>query len=76
MITERLSSRIDRYSRSARIFYNLQRWMALRMHIISALFIALLAWYLVYVQKDNASNTGFSINMGGLHISVFRLSLC
>ncbi|KAJ3920632.1 P-loop containing nucleoside triphosphate hydrolase protein [Lentinula edodes] len=64
MITERLSSRIDRYSRSARIFYNLQRWMALRMHLISALFIALLAWYLVYVQKDSASNTGFSINMG------------
>ncbi|KAJ4481119.1 P-loop containing nucleoside triphosphate hydrolase protein [Lentinula aciculospora] len=64
MVTERLSSRIDRYSRSARIFYNLQRWMALRMHIISALFIGLLAWYLVYIQKDSASNTGFSINMG------------
>ncbi|KAJ3727277.1 P-loop containing nucleoside triphosphate hydrolase protein [Lentinula guzmanii] len=64
MVTERLASRIDKYSSSARIFYNLQRWMALRMHIISALFNGFLAWYLVFVQKGNASNTGFSMNMG------------
>ncbi|KAF5389764.1 hypothetical protein D9757_005974 [Collybiopsis confluens] len=61
---EELLYRIDRYSRSARIFYNLQRWMAIRMHIISALFIGSLSWYLVYVKNDTASNTGFSINMG------------
>ncbi|KAJ3743110.1 P-loop containing nucleoside triphosphate hydrolase protein [Lentinula detonsa] len=59
-----LGHRIDKYSSSARIFYNLQRWMALRMHIISALFNGFLAWYLVFVQKGNASNTGFSMNMG------------
>ncbi|KAE9405641.1 hypothetical protein BT96DRAFT_955137 [Gymnopus androsaceus JB14] len=64
MVTEQLLSRIDKYSRSARVFYNLQRWMAMRMHVISALFIGTLAWYLVYVKKDNASNTGFSLNMG------------
>ncbi|KAE9406408.1 P-loop containing nucleoside triphosphate hydrolase protein [Gymnopus androsaceus JB14] len=64
MVTEQLLSRIDKYSRSARVFYNLQRWMALRMHVLSAVFIGTLAWYLVYVKKDSASNTGFSINMG------------
>ncbi|KIK58469.1 hypothetical protein GYMLUDRAFT_45326 [Collybiopsis luxurians FD-317 M1] len=63
MATEELLSRIDKYSRSSRIFYNLQRWMAIRMHIISALFVGSLSWYLVYVKKDTASNTGFSINM-------------
>jgi uncharacterized membrane protein YukC len=67
MVTEQLTERIDKYSRSARIFYNLQKWMALRMHIISALFIGSLAWYLVYV-KDTASNTGFSINMAGMSV--------
>ncbi|KIK53742.1 hypothetical protein GYMLUDRAFT_178425, partial [Collybiopsis luxurians FD-317 M1] len=63
MVTEELLRRIDKYSRSSRIFYNLQRWMAIRMHVISALFIGSLTWYLVYVKKDTASNTGFSINM-------------
>ncbi|KIK53737.1 hypothetical protein GYMLUDRAFT_250067 [Collybiopsis luxurians FD-317 M1] len=62
MVTEELR-RIDKYSQSSRIFYNLQRWMAIRMHVISALFIGSLTWYLVYVKKDTASNTGFSINM-------------
>ncbi|KAJ3759326.1 P-loop containing nucleoside triphosphate hydrolase protein [Lentinula raphanica] len=64
MVIERLSTRIDKYSRSARVFYNLQRWMALRMHVISALFIGFLAWYLVYIQRASASDTGFSLNMG------------
>ncbi|KAF9062353.1 P-loop containing nucleoside triphosphate hydrolase protein [Rhodocollybia butyracea] len=63
MVKNQLIEHIDKYSRSARIFYNLQRWMALRMHIISALFIGLLTWYLVYMKNDTASNTGFSINM-------------
>ncbi|KAJ3715756.1 P-loop containing nucleoside triphosphate hydrolase protein [Lentinula raphanica] len=64
MVIERLATRVDKYSRSARVFYNLQRWMALRMHVISALFIAFLAWYMVYIQKASASDTGFSLNMG------------
>ncbi|KIK55022.1 hypothetical protein GYMLUDRAFT_264341 [Collybiopsis luxurians FD-317 M1] len=63
MVTEELLRRIDKYSRSSRIFYNLQRWMAIRMHVISALFFGSLTWYLVYVKKDTASNTGFLINM-------------
>ncbi|KAE9407351.1 P-loop containing nucleoside triphosphate hydrolase protein [Gymnopus androsaceus JB14] len=64
MVSEQLLSRINKYSRSARVFNNLQRWMAMRMHVISALFIGVLSWYLVYVKKDSASNTGFSIIMG------------
>ncbi|KIK58410.1 hypothetical protein GYMLUDRAFT_246115 [Collybiopsis luxurians FD-317 M1] len=52
IVTEELLHRIDRYSRSSRIFYNLQRWMAIRMHVISAVFIGSLSWYLVYVKKD------------------------
>jgi hypothetical protein len=63
MVTEQLAERIDKYSRSARIFYNVQRWMAFRMHILSALVIGPLAWYLVYVKNDTAFNAGFSLNM-------------
>ncbi|KIK58490.1 hypothetical protein GYMLUDRAFT_45332 [Collybiopsis luxurians FD-317 M1] len=63
MVTEELLRQVDKYSQSSRIFYNLQQWMAIRMHVISALFIGSLTWYLMYVKKDTASNTGFSINM-------------
>ncbi|KIK54607.1 hypothetical protein GYMLUDRAFT_48525 [Collybiopsis luxurians FD-317 M1] len=62
-ITE-MQLRTDRHSRTARIFNNLQRWMAVRINILSAVFTTSLAWYLVYVLHQSASVTGFSLNMG------------
>ncbi|KAG5728585.1 ATP-binding cassette transporter abc4 [Termitomyces sp. T112] len=55
--------RINRYTRAARTFYNLNRWICVRIDAIGGSFAASLAAYLVYFQDQKASNTGFSINM-------------
>ncbi|KAG7450174.1 P-loop containing nucleoside triphosphate hydrolase protein [Guyanagaster necrorhizus] len=56
-------SRINRYTRTARTFYNLNRWVCIRIDTLGGLFAATLAVYLVYFQDRTASTTGFSLNM-------------
>ncbi|KAL0565313.1 hypothetical protein V5O48_016710 [Marasmius crinis-equi] len=58
-------SRIDHYTRPARTFYNLNRWIDVRIDAIGNLFASALAIYLVYVGKQTPSNTGYSLNMAG-----------
>ncbi|KZS93246.1 P-loop containing nucleoside triphosphate hydrolase protein [Sistotremastrum niveocremeum HHB9708] len=55
--------RIDKYTRAARTFYNLNRWICLRADSLGAVFSAGLAAYLVYCTDSDASSTGFSLNM-------------
>ncbi|KII86961.1 hypothetical protein PLICRDRAFT_275537 [Plicaturopsis crispa FD-325 SS-3] len=56
--------RIDRYSRAARVYYNLNRWICVRVDALGALFAASLAAYLVYGSNViSASDTGFSLTM-------------
>ncbi|KAJ3985397.1 hypothetical protein F5890DRAFT_1510435 [Lentinula detonsa] len=55
--------RIDKFSRAARIYYNLNRWIAIRVDVLGALLSCALAAYLVYYRGQSASNTGFSLNM-------------
>ncbi|CEL51761.1 ATP-binding cassette transporter abc4 OS=Schizosaccharomyces pombe (strain 972 / ATCC 24843) GN=abc4 PE=3 SV=1 [Rhizoctonia solani AG-1 IB] len=57
-------SRIDKYTRAARTFYNLNRWICIRMDALGGLFAAGLASYLVFYRTSvDASDTGFSLNM-------------
>ncbi len=58
-------ARINHYSRAARTFYNLSRWISLRLDVLSAFFASALAVYLLYFQNYSAATTGFSLNMGG-----------
>lgn len=60
--------RIDRYTRTARVFYNLNRWIAVRINAIGGLFSAGLAAYLVYGTASPASVTGFSLSLVSLHV--------
>ena len=55
--------RIDHYIRIARMSYNLNRWINVRIDVVGAVFTAALATYLVYGRPVGASNTGFSLNM-------------
>ncbi|KAJ6575530.1 hypothetical protein B0H10DRAFT_2168545 [Mycena sp. CBHHK59/15] len=55
--------RIDRYTRTARTFYNLNRWICVRIDALGGLFAASLAYYLVYFQSHTPANIGFSLNM-------------
>lgn len=57
--------RINRYTTAGRVFYNLNRWVSLRLDVIGALFAAGLGAYLIYFQNLSASNVGFSLNMAG-----------
>ncbi|KAL0068688.1 hypothetical protein AAF712_004404 [Marasmius tenuissimus] len=55
--------RIDRYTRTTRAFYNLNRWISMRMDIVAGVLSSSLAAYLVYGQGQSALNTGFVLNM-------------
>ncbi|KZP30958.1 P-loop containing nucleoside triphosphate hydrolase protein [Athelia psychrophila] len=57
-------SRIDKYTRTARTFYNLSCWIALRIDALSAVFTASLASYFIYSPLAShlaAANAGFSL---------------
>ncbi|KAF9553875.1 multidrug resistance-associated ABC transporter [Agrocybe pediades] len=56
-------SRIDHYTRVARMSYNLNRWIGVRMDFLGAAFTSGLAMYLIYGPSIGASNTGFSLAM-------------
>ncbi|KAJ6462020.1 hypothetical protein C8R47DRAFT_1225647 [Mycena vitilis] len=55
--------RIDKYTRTARTFYNLNRWVCIRIDVLGGLFAASLAYYLIYFQSHTPANIGFSLNM-------------
>ncbi|TCD69030.1 hypothetical protein EIP91_009093 [Steccherinum ochraceum] len=56
-------ARIDKYTRTAQAFRDVNRWMSVRVEAIGALFAAGIAAYLVYGAEVSASNTGFALNM-------------
>ncbi|KAJ7852957.1 multidrug resistance-associated ABC transporter [Mycena leptocephala] len=62
--------RLDRYSRSARLSFDLIRWSAVRTHMLSNLFEVSLAVYLVYFQDYSAANTGFSLERIEAYINI------
>ncbi|TCD64624.1 hypothetical protein EIP91_003858 [Steccherinum ochraceum] len=55
--------RIDRLTRTSRAFRDINRWMAIRMEVITSLFVVGIAIYLVYGKGVTASDTGFAMNM-------------
>ncbi|KAH7101421.1 ATP-binding cassette transporter [Auriculariales sp. MPI-PUGE-AT-0066] len=56
--------RIDKYTRAARSFYNLNRWINVRIDAIGCMFVGGLATFLIYGPKTpDAARTGFSLVM-------------
>jgi len=60
--------RIDKVTRPSRTFYNLNRWISIRVDAVGTTFSTALAIYLVYgtgaIHKPgSAANIGFSLNM-------------
>ncbi len=51
-------NRIDRYTRTTRAYYNLNRWVDVRADALGALFSASLAAYLVYARTLALSMLG------------------
>ncbi|KZT36420.1 P-loop containing nucleoside triphosphate hydrolase protein [Sistotremastrum suecicum HHB10207 ss-3] len=53
--------RIDDYTRVARTYWNLNRWIALRMDSIAAIFSSAVVTYLVYWKGAPAASVGFTL---------------
>ncbi|KAF8308373.1 P-loop containing nucleoside triphosphate hydrolase protein, partial [Clavulina sp. PMI_390] len=56
-------SRIDNYTRAARPFWNLNRWIGLRIDYLGGMYSAVLAGYLIYVIDADATQIGFLLNV-------------
>nr|GAT43190.1 ATP-binding cassette transporter [Mycena chlorophos] len=56
-------AKINRYTRAARSFYNLNRWVSVRVDILGGILSSGLAAYLVYIRPTSAGDMGFVINM-------------
>lgn len=54
--------RADKYTRAARAFYNLNRWVTIRLDALGGLFSAVLAAFLVYGARLDASTAGFALS--------------
>ncbi|KAH9166805.1 hypothetical protein EDB89DRAFT_2245995 [Lactarius sanguifluus] len=69
--------RIDRYSRANRSFWNMNRWITLRIDFLGGLFAASLAAYLIYVPNERSlpSDTGFSLTMARFPVGFSGLIL-
>lgn len=57
--------RIDNYNRAARTYWNLNRWIALRMDSTGAVFSGVVAAYLVYGRETPAATVGFTLVLIG-----------
>nr|GAT43358.1 ATP-binding cassette transporter [Mycena chlorophos] len=55
--------KIDRLTRIQRTFANLNRWVTARIDFINLALSVLLAYYLVYLQKQSPLNIGFTLSM-------------
>jgi hypothetical protein len=56
--------RLDHYVRIARMSYNLNRWIGIRIDFLGTIFTISLAAYLIYGSRSlGAANTGFTLNV-------------
>ncbi|RPD67396.1 P-loop containing nucleoside triphosphate hydrolase protein [Lentinus tigrinus ALCF2SS1-6] len=69
--------KLDNYTRATRTFYTLNRWIAVRLELLSTLFAASVATYLVYGAGGKAATTGFAlvetVGFSGLILTWVRL---
>ncbi|KAL4247270.1 ATP-binding cassette transporter C [Abortiporus biennis] len=63
MFRQESYKRIDVYTTTGRIFWDLNRWIGIRTDALGGIFSAGLAAYLLYQGRTNAADTGFSLNM-------------
>ncbi|WVR03866.1 hypothetical protein IAU60_000864 [Kwoniella sp. DSM 27419] len=52
----------DKYTRAATAFYNLNRWVTIRIDMLGGLFASSLAAFLVYGPRLDASTSGFALS--------------
>lgn len=63
LFSSRLKSRINTLSRASCTFFDVNRWIAVRIDTLSGIFAASVSVYLVYGGKVSAGAAGFTISM-------------
>ena len=58
-----LGKRLDDYSRAGRTYYDLNRWISVRIDGLGSLFAGVVASYLVYGYRAPASEIGFTMSV-------------
>ncbi|GMK55604.1 hypothetical protein CspeluHIS016_0206600 [Cutaneotrichosporon spelunceum] len=60
-IKNQTREKADKYTRTATAFYNLNRWVTVRIDMLGGLFSMTLAYFLVYVVRLNPNTSGFAL---------------
>ena len=60
---EELNKRIDDYVRASLVFYDLNRWVSVRLDFLGAAFASAVAAYLVYGSTVTAGSVGFILSL-------------
>ena len=63
LFSSRLKSKIDTLSRASYTFFDINRWIAVRVDSLSGIFAASVSAYLVYGGQANAGAAGFTISV-------------
>lgn len=61
--SSRLKTRMDILSRASYTFFDINRWISVRVDALSGLFVACVSAYLVYGGKVSAGEAGFTISV-------------
>ncbi|KAF7321911.1 ATP-binding cassette transporter [Mycena kentingensis (nom. inval.)] len=56
-------AKINRFTRTTRTFFNLNRWVTVRVDSLGGLFASSLGYYVVYLTKERPFNVGFALTM-------------
>lgn len=60
-IKRETQAKADKYTRAATAFYNLNRWVTIRIDMLGGVFSALLASFLIYLSPLDPSDAGFAL---------------
>ena len=60
---EELNKRIDDYVRASLVFYDLNRWVSVRLDFLGAAFVGAVTAYMVYGSTVTAGSVGFILSL-------------
>ena len=63
MFHAELRKRINKYTRTSLTFYNINRWISIRIDGLGAIFAGVVATYITYGGQLDAGSAGFTLNL-------------
>ena len=63
LFRKELMRRVDIYTRCANTYYNINRWISMRMDTLGGMFSAVVTIYIVYIGNVSAGVAGFTLSL-------------